>query len=235
MKIKICGITKTEEANYLNDNNIDYAGFVFFEKSKRNITVEKAREIFDRLNPTISKVAVMVSPDVNIINKLQNESFDILQIHKDLSIEVLECAKLPIWYAVNISDTLEAKKKIRWIEELPVELSEKIEAIVVDAPDFGSGKTFNWRKSKRLLKAGAQSPPLESADDCKNDELSDDEISIGNRMFILAGGLKPENVAEGIKLFKPDIVDVSSGVEGLNGKDEELVKSFAYEVRNVVE
>ena len=42
MKIKICGITSEKEADYLNDNKVDFAGFVFYEKSKRNITIEKA-------------------------------------------------------------------------------------------------------------------------------------------------------------------------------------------------
>lgn len=228
MKIKICGITKPQEAQYLNDAAVDYAGFVFYEKSKRNIDTAKAREIFDKLNPEIKKVAVMVSPDEAMIDILQSEAFDILQIHKVLSIEVLQRAKLPVWYAVNISDTKEAAKQLQWLNGLPEELSDKIEAIVVDAPDFGSGKPFNWRKSKRLLKAGSQSPPV-----TENDETVDDgnALDIGNRQFILAGGLRPENVKQGIELFHPDIVDVSSGVEGDHGKSEELIQAFVKAAR----
>lgn len=219
MEIKICGITKPEEATYLNKGSANYAGFVFFEKSKRNLNIEKAREIFEVLDTNIKKVAVVVSPDVEMVEKLQKEDFDILQIHKNLSEEVLKTAIKPIWYAVNISDTKEAEDKISWINSLPEELSDKIKGIVVDAPEFGSGKTFNWRKSKRLLKAGSQSPPEEGLD-------------IGDRLFILAGGLRPENVKEAIEIFDPDIVDVSSGVEGENGKDESLVLSF---INNAVE
>lgn len=217
MKIKICGLTRPEEANFINDNNVDYAGFVFYEPSKRNLTIDKAREIMQGLNSSVKKVAVLVSPDADTIRKLQELPFDILQIHKKMENDVLATAKLPVWYAINISDEEEADRKRQFVDELPDELKAKIEAIVVDAPDFGSGKPFNWRKSRRLLKAGAQSPPEDT------------------RMFVLAGGLNPDNVAEGISLFNPDVVDVSSGVEGPQGKDREKIEAFCKAVRIAAE
>lgn len=213
MEIKICGLTRPEEANFINDNGVDYAGFVFYEPSKRNLTLDQARAIMDGLDSTVKKVAVMVSPDVEMINRIQELPIDVLQIHKQLSEDVLRVAKLPVWYAINISDEAEAQKKRQFIDDLPEDLAVKITAVVVDAPDFGSGKTFNWRKSRRLLKAGAQSPPED------------------DRLFILAGGLNPDNVAEGIELFNPDIVDVSSGVEGTQGKDRSKIEAFVKAAR----
>ena len=47
-----------------------------------------------------------------------------------------------------------------------------------------------------------------------------------DKKIILAGGLNCDNVKNGINKFKPDVVDVSSGVEGTNGKDRELIKLF---------
>ena len=52
-QIKICGLTLEKEAEYLNEFKVDYAGFVFFEKSKRNISFEQAEKIFRVLNPGI--------------------------------------------------------------------------------------------------------------------------------------------------------------------------------------
>ena len=216
MKIKICGLTRPIEAAYLNEASVDYAGFVFYEKSKRNITVNQAEEIMKELNPDIKKVAVMVSPDENMINMLQKSSFDILQIHKELTKEVLSVITLPVWYAVNISDEDEYEEKMQFIDNLPDDLKKKITGIVVDAPSFGSGKPFNWRKSRRLMKAGAQSPPNNN-----------------DRLFILAGGLNKDNVKEGIELFDPDIVDCSSSVEGKEGKDRDLVINFSKAVKNI--
>ena len=211
-KIKICGITKPEEAAYLNETKVDYAGFVFYEKSKRNITIKQAKDIFSCLDNDIKRVAVMVSPKVEDIIEKQENDFDILQVHGDLTLDVLKSATLPVWYAINISDETEANRKMTYIDELPDELASKIEALVVDAPSFGSGQTFNWKKSKRLKKAGAQSPPLD-------------------KMFVLAGGLNASNVKEGIELFNPDVVDISSNVEGKNGKDRDLIFEFVKAVK----
>lgn len=214
MKIKICGLTRPKEANYINEARVDYAGFVFYGPSKRNVSIAQAREIKALLNPQVKCVAVMVAPDIELINQVQEAGFDILQIHKALTEEMLDAARLPIWYAINILDESEAKKKLSFIENLSEDREKKIEAILVDAPEFGSGKTFNWHKSRRLLKAGAQSPPE-------------------RKLFVLAGGLDASNVAEGIRLFEPDIVDVSSSVEGDDGKDKDKILSFAEAVRNL--
>jgi phosphoribosylanthranilate isomerase len=46
--------------------------------------------------------------------------------------------------------------------------------------------------------------------------------------------LNPENVSEGIRIFQPDIVDVSSGVEGQFGKDKEKIEAFAHAVRSTL-
>lgn len=216
MEIKICGITQLNEIEYLNEANVDYAGFVFYEKSKRNLTFDKAKALIDNLSDSIKKVAVMVSPDVNMIESLKPLGFDYYQIHKVLTEDVLNAVDKPVWYAVNIENEDELKDKEDFISCLPVDLSSKIDAIVVDAVNFGSGQTFNWHKSKRLKKAGAQSPPQTILDKYK---------------FVLAGGLNPQNVSEGIEIFNPDVVDVSSGVEGTNGKDKSLIESFVKAVR----
>ena len=219
MQVKICGITRPEEIEYLNEFKPDYAGFVIYEPSKRYVTCERAFELASKLDQGIRRVAVLVSPDAELINKVQAAGFaDILQIHRELKEEALRAATLPVWAAVNLSDLSEYEEAIKHIDELPETLSEKVMAIVADAPEFGSGKTFNWKsndikKSKRTLKAGTNSPP--------------------DRLFCLAGGLNAENVVEGIRLFEPDIVDVSSGVEGENGKDPRKIKDFIEKARSI--
>ena len=111
-KIKICGITKKEEIEMLNRAKVDYAGFVFYEKSKRNIDPEKAAELAKGLDKGIRKVAVTVSVDEAIAKKAADLGFDILQIHGELKEEVLRNSKIPIWRAVNINDIDEFEDKI---------------------------------------------------------------------------------------------------------------------------
>ena len=63
MFIKICGLTSKKEAEFLNTMDADFAGMVlFFEKSKRNISLDTAKCIISTLRADIKKVAVVVSP-----------------------------------------------------------------------------------------------------------------------------------------------------------------------------
>lgn len=229
-QIKICGITDIRETEYLNEYGVDYAGFVFYPPSKRKVTIDKAVQIAKELDPVIKKVAVLVSPDVSQIEAIQEAGFaDILQIHKDIDIRALRAADIPVWRAVNISsmhnldaaaslnDTdadlltagltdTEADMLTAGIADTEADLlTAKITAIVVDAPDFGSGKTFDWGTGQIKIKS--------------------------NLKFILAGGLNASNVAEGIRIFGPNIVDVSSGVEGEHGKSREKIAGFVKAVR----
>ena len=206
-KIKICGITRPEEILYLNEEKVDHAGFVIYEKSKRYITVNRAEKIAENLDAGIKKVAVTVSPDVSLLHDIESSGFDIIQIHGELSNEIIENASIPIWYAVNANDTGEAQVITERINNLQESLLSKIEAIVMDAPEFGSGRTFDWQQSRRM--------------------------EFTAKKFVLAGGLNEKNVAEGIEIFKPDIVDVSSSVEGENGKDKDKIKVFVNAVRAV--
>lgn len=210
MEVKICGLRSPLEAEYLNAAGADYAGFVFFPPSKRNVSLEQAKEIMKCLKPDIRKVAVLVSPDVSMIEALQAAPFDILQIHKVLTKEVLEAARCPVWYAVNVSDPEALQEKVSFLEELPYALQQKVTGIVVDGAGYGSGKTFEWKKTGRRWR---------------------ESTIFHNRKFILAGGLNAANVQEGIKLFAPDVVDVSSGVEGVSGKDRDKINAFIGKVR----
>ena len=208
-KIKICGIKNVKEAEYLNKAKVDYAGLVFHGQSKRNVTVDEAKEIIKALDAGIKKVAVTVSPDTDTVKELANLGFDILQVHDELSKEVIRTSTIPIWYACNISDKNRLSEMLVFRDLLSEEEKSKITGIVMDAPEYGSGKTFDWN-AESVSGFGSESLEL-----------------------ILAGGLNAENVEEGIELFNPDIVDVSTGVEGEDGKDEEKIMRFVEIVRNV--
>lgn len=210
VKIKICGLTRPQEAEYLNEAGADYGGFVFYGPSRRNVTIPQAVEIKNKFSQGIGSVAVTVSPEVKLVCDLEAAGFDILQVHKKLSKEVLKAVNIPVWYAVNLTNLSDLQEKAGFLLELPEALSRKIRGIVVDAGSFGSGKTFDWSSAAKQI---------------RNKELLKD------RSFILAGGLNPSNVKEGIRLLLPDVVDVSSGVEGDNGKDKNLILEFTERVK----
>ena len=136
MIVKICGITDVEETEYLNENNVDMAGMVlYFPKSKRNITLEKAKEIMASLNENIKKVAVVVSPSIEQVKSIENAGFDFVQIHKDLPDGLFNETLIDVLKAFNVND-LEELGKYKNIEN--------IKGYVFDAPTYGSGETFDW-------------------------------------------------------------------------------------------
>ena len=141
-KIKICGITGEDEIAALNETGVDYAGFVLYEKSKRYVTVQKARQLFGKLNKGIRKVAVTVAPERALIEDIGRAGFDLLQVHGVDAAEAERIAaqtKLPVWLAVNLRDPAEIR---RWRREE----YHRIAGIVLDAGAYGSGKTFGWEQ-----------------------------------------------------------------------------------------
>lgn len=153
-KIKICGLTSPAEARYLNENHVDFAGMVlFFPKSKRNISIEQAKEIMAALDASIKRVAVVVSPSIEQVRQIEAAGFDYIQIHG----EIPEAAiAIPILKAFNVSDMGSYEKYHN---------DSRIAGYVFDAIEPGSGKTFDWklvdnipRDEKLLLLAGGLNP-----------------------------------------------------------------------------
>lgn len=142
MKIKICGLTKPEEAEYLNRNDVDFAGIVlFYEKSRRNNTIQNAAEILKALNNNVKKVAVVVSPSLEEVGQIEKLGFDYIQIHGALSEELIEKISIPILKAFNVTDIGQYEKYYN---------CAKIAGYVFDAAEPGSGTTFDWNLVKGI-------------------------------------------------------------------------------------
>ena len=140
MQIKICGLTKVKEAEYLNRNHVDLAGFVlFYQKSRRNLTIEQAKPVMEALLPEIRKVAVTVSPTAEQVRQIKAAGFDYVQVHGSLEPEIPDI--MPVLKAFNLTD----------MDRLPeYEKCTGIRGYVFDAAEPGSGKTFDWDLLKEL-------------------------------------------------------------------------------------
>lgn len=101
-QIKICGFTDPKEAAFISYPDVSYMGMVlFFEKSKRNISLETAKAIMRAADPRIQKVAVVVSPTVAQAKVIDKAGFDFLQVHGVLREDVLIETVIPIIRAYN--------------------------------------------------------------------------------------------------------------------------------------
>ena len=212
-KIKICGMTCEADIEAVNTYMPDYIGFVlFFPKSKRNISIEQAKHLLEKVDKKIQTVAVVVSPTTEQLKQIEEVGFDYIQIHGTVTDEVYEQCSLPILRAFNVSD-------LDKLEEY--EAKDKIKGYVFDSKTPGSGKTFDWN----LLNDIRQRQKT----DASNNDVSNKDTK---KMIFLAGGIDETNVKRAISEVAPDVIDLSSAVEKANedgifrGKDPEKIRTI---------
>jgi phosphoribosylanthranilate isomerase len=217
--IKICGMTNLEDALVAVDAGADAVGFVFYEKSPRNIDVETAREIVEKLPSGVEKVGVFVDHEAQRIHEIVlNAGLTAVQLHGKLSMESVWKDQRPAAESIGVSklipmihaDTLKEGGLL-----ISQRAHEKIFAVLLDSgsdgANGGTGTPFDWEATRGMVQSMSLLVPV-----------------------IVAGGLTPVNVSKAMELFQPFGVDVVSGVEARSGKkDPERVRAFVNAVRGV--
>ena len=202
-RVKICGITRLEDAQAVVEAGADAIGLVFYAKSPRNVEIDQAAEISRSIPPFITRVALFKDADAAFVETvLQSVEVDLLQFHGSESSSYCERFGLPYIKAIGMKGP---ECDAAYMATRTGEFSTA-KAMLLDghAPgeDGGSGESFDWS-------------------------------SIGNidKPVILAGGITPDNVAQAIDIAHPFAVDVSSGVESAPGiKDREKIIRFITQV-----
>lgn len=140
-RVKICGITRIEDALAAVQHGADAIGLVFYAPSPRNVSVEMASEIIAALPPFVSTVGLFVNASTSEINHvLANVSLSTLQFHGDEVMEECEQFSLPYFKAIRVkSDTN--------LLQCAVEFSSA-QALLLDtysdASVGGTGQIFDW-------------------------------------------------------------------------------------------
>lgn len=143
-KVKICGLKNPTDIKCINTLSPDFAGFVmFFEKSHRNISFQTAQELLALLDKNIKSVAVTVSPTEEQLEQIYNLGFDYVQIHGNITDEVLKNSKTPIIRAINVS----GKDSLTDLDNY-----KNVKGILFDSAVPGSGQGFDWTLLKKLPK-----------------------------------------------------------------------------------
>ena len=207
-KIKICGMTCEADIKAVNTYLPDYIGFVlFFPKSNRNISIEQAEHLLEKVDKKIRTVAVVVSPTTEQIRQIEKAGFDYIQIHGTVTEDVYKQCKLPILRAFNVSDL----DKLNEYE---------VKGYVFDSKTPGSGKTFDWSLLDNIRQRQ------------KTDASKDVSHKKNKKMIFLAGGIDETNVKRAISQVAPDVIDLSSAVEKtsedgtFHGKDPEKIRTI---------
>ena len=226
-RIKLCGLTRIQDIEIANKLKPEYIGFIFWDRSSRNVSAIQAARLKGKLDPEIKAVGVFVNaPAEQVISYYNVGIIDIAQLHGNENeeyIKKLHDAGLTVIKAFKMK---KAGENINLAGNANIETPEKptgnaitetygkstddviTEAVKSSAdyimfdPGKGEGATFNWQLIKGI-----------------------------KREFFLAGGLIPENIEKAVETVQPFAVDVSSGIETNGHKDPDKMAAFVKNTR----
>lgn len=205
MRIKICGLTRVDEAQSAAQLGADWLGLNFHATSPRSIDEATAEAIVAGLPATTQPVGLFVNrPPAEVAAIAARLGLSIVQLHGDEPPEDLaELGQFQIIRAFRLADLASLARMEAYLERAE-RLGSTPYAVLVDAYAAGARGGTGKAIAADLIDQLPRLPRL-----------------------ILAGGLNPENVAERVARVRPWMVDVSSGVESAPGrKDPERVAAF---------
>ncbi len=207
--VKICGLSSAATLDATLEAGADMVGFVFFEPSPRNLSVEQARPLGARVHGRARKVALTVDADDAKLDAIVKAlAPEILQLHGNETPERVRAIRsrfgISVMKAVGVAaaaDLARAEAYSGAADSILFDAKPAPEAVLPG----GNGQVFDWS----ILRGFAAGKP-----------------------WMLSGGLEPGNVAEALKATGAQAVDVSSGVESAPGvKDPKRISAFIAAVR----
>lgn len=212
-KIKICGITRAEDAHYAAELGADFLGFIFVPDSPRYIDPKRAARIISQVQWSGGKGTrhdgrPIESHPLHCVGVFRDASIEemrrvcgiagneYVQLHGNEPDEAVREIGKPAIKGVHVGETV------------PV-VATSAEWLLFDTHDTtlggGTGRTFDWSLLARLPRS---------------------------KPFFLAGGITSDNVADAIRAVRPDAIDVASGVESAPGvKDHAKLRKLFEKVR----
>ena len=191
VRVKICGVTNWSDAKLAMDAGANALGFNFYPPSPRYVTPAQGRRIVSRLPARVEAVGVFVDEPFAVVDEIARAvDLDFVQLHGNESPEM-------------VADFAHSYRVIKAFRVRPdfraAVLGRYGEAAAFLLDGFsrraagGTGKPFDWRIARQAKRYGR---------------------------IILAGGLRPENVAQAILEVRPYAIDVCSGVEAKPGRKD---------------
>jgi phosphoribosylanthranilate isomerase len=200
LRWKVCGITNAEDAAAAVIAGADALGFVLWPSSPRAVSLEVARTLARDVPESVWKVGVFVDPSAEELGEaVERVGLDFVQLHGDEPPAACAWAPRPAWKALRVAPGT-SLDEIQRRADAYAGVTLLIDAGVAGAYG-GTGQAADWAGAAHLA---------------------------GSRRVVLAGGLRPDNVAAAVERVRPWGVDVSSGVESSPGrKDMEKLAAFA--------
>ena len=212
VEIKFCGMTRPEDARQAGSLGAKYVGVIFAE-SPRQLSDERAREVYAALPKSVARVGVFgAEQPERIARRATQLALDVVQLHGDPDTRMIARVR------EHWTGKVWAVQRLRGsdVPRSSAELFAVADAVVLDAHVLGqlggTGVSLPWKEIRDRIHS----------------------LRAGRARLVLAGGLRADNVATAIDLLQPDVVDVSSGVESEVGmKDHARMRAFRDAVQEV--
>lgn len=201
-RIKICGLKRECDIDYLNEFLPDYIGFIF-ANTKRYVAPELAKTLKARLDCRIKAVGVFVNEDINSVCAIANGgTIDLIQLHGDEDEEYIKTVSLRTGKQIIKAVRVRSSKQVLEADKLPCDY------LLLDTYRKdrygGIGESFNWELIPKKL----------------------------SKPFFLAGGLNSENILQAEETVKPYCLDISTGVEENGFKSREKIEKIMKLIRS---
>ncbi|RJG06415.1 phosphoribosylanthranilate isomerase [Noviherbaspirillum cavernae] len=210
-RIKICGLSRTQDVQVAVDAGADAIGLVFYSRSPRHVTPDTARKLIAAVPPYVTSVGLFVNAsESEVADIVAAAPISLIQFHGDETLE--QCCSIaarvnrPFTRALRVQPGMTEEDLLKYEHDYRA-ASSLFAGLLLDAfvdGYGGGGKVFDWSLIPKEL-----APRV-----------------------VLSGGLSAQNAADAIVRVRPYAVDVSSGVELSKGmKDPARIRAFIEAVR----
>ena len=205
MKLKICGITNKKDAEDAVNLGVDALGFIFYEQSPRNVSIETVHQIVSSIPPFVTTVGVFVNKSTQEVNDIVNNcKLDIAQLHGKETPQECMAINSRVIKTVHVNSI----EDIKYIGKYNGTVSGVLLDTKVKGSYGGTGQSFDWGVALAA---------------------KDYEIPI-----ILSGGVSIQNISQAVELVSPDAIDICSSVEKSPGlKDYEKMREIISYTRSL--
>ncbi|MBZ4394311.1 phosphoribosylanthranilate isomerase [Myxococcus sp. AS-1-15] len=206
VRVKVCGVTRLEDARAAWDAGVDALGLNFYPPSPRYLDLATAAKLARTRPPLGALIGVFVNAAAEDIRRAVTEcGLTAVQLHGDEPPEACSGFGVPVIKALRVRGADDVARTRAYVGV------GDVTGLLLDgaAPGYGGGGVgFDWS-----LVAG---------------------VSGSGVPVLVAGGLKPSNVAEAVRATRPYGVDVASGVESAPGiKDMDAVRAFVRAAKSI--